>query len=419
MHRRAPARAEEAIPRVTSLAAPLLLVGPLVFAAAGVVAAPDRASALPLYAAREGKPCAHCHIDPGGGGPRNETGQYYEAHDHSFEAYQAPAAGPSPGEAHPLESLLEALSFSGNLRLVYSAAEGSHDAGPRSPRCESCHAAGDRAPDQGFFIMQGELAVSARVSGPVSFFYANDLGITRDAYAVIRLGSSEAFLKAGLFEVPFGIEEIKDHNSLVKARHNVGANLRDVGVQAAVQGARRFASLAILNGGRRAPDAAPVPLFGSWFDENGSPAVALRGGVLSPRFRLGASLLFDDSTGTRPRETVGGIFGSVFGSRWRVSGEVDVGRVRHGGSDTTNVGLVALATVEVHPSLDLSAKLDWFDSDTETSGDTETWYSLIARRRLARNATVEARYRIRDEGDRAPGGSVANDDAIAMLHVQF
>jgi len=66
-----------------------MIVGLAVAAAFGmaatVVVAPKSASALPAYAAKEGKPCGYCHVNPAGGGPRTAKGKQYEAHGHSFK----------------------------------------------------------------------------------------------------------------------------------------------------------------------------------------------------------------------------------------------------------------------------------------------------------------------------------------------
>jgi hypothetical protein len=53
--------------------------------AAALLVAPRSASALPAYAQKEGKPCAYCHVNPAGGGPRNAKGKQYEANGHSFK----------------------------------------------------------------------------------------------------------------------------------------------------------------------------------------------------------------------------------------------------------------------------------------------------------------------------------------------
>jgi hypothetical protein len=65
-----------------------VLVGSTVLAVfvllASMVAVPRSASALPAYAAKEGKPCGYCHVNPAGGGPRNAKGKAYEANGHKF-----------------------------------------------------------------------------------------------------------------------------------------------------------------------------------------------------------------------------------------------------------------------------------------------------------------------------------------------
>lgn len=56
----------------------------MLVASAGLVVAPKHAAALPAYAAKEGKPCGYCHVNPAGGGPRTDKGKAYEANGHKF-----------------------------------------------------------------------------------------------------------------------------------------------------------------------------------------------------------------------------------------------------------------------------------------------------------------------------------------------
>ena len=55
-------------------------------ASAGLVVAPKHASATPAYAAKEGKPCGYCHVNPAGGGPENDKGKEYQANGHKFKS---------------------------------------------------------------------------------------------------------------------------------------------------------------------------------------------------------------------------------------------------------------------------------------------------------------------------------------------
>ena len=56
----------------------------MLVASAALLAAPRHAAALPAYAAKEGKPCGYCHVNPAGGGARNDKGNAYAANGHKF-----------------------------------------------------------------------------------------------------------------------------------------------------------------------------------------------------------------------------------------------------------------------------------------------------------------------------------------------
>jgi hypothetical protein len=59
---------------------------PLLLLACALLLAPDapRAEARPPFARRERKACGYCHINPRGGGPRNQTGLLYARNEFSF-----------------------------------------------------------------------------------------------------------------------------------------------------------------------------------------------------------------------------------------------------------------------------------------------------------------------------------------------
>jgi hypothetical protein len=61
-----------------------LAIGIFVASVSSVVV-PRQATALPAYAAKEGKACGYCHKNPAGGGERNANGKKYEANGHSFK----------------------------------------------------------------------------------------------------------------------------------------------------------------------------------------------------------------------------------------------------------------------------------------------------------------------------------------------
>lgn len=61
-----------------------------------VIAAPS-AHAFKKFAEAEGKPCAYCHVNPAGGGPRNYRGLFYKVNGLSFKGFDDAAEAKKAG----------------------------------------------------------------------------------------------------------------------------------------------------------------------------------------------------------------------------------------------------------------------------------------------------------------------------------
>lgn len=59
-------------------------IAALLFAAAMVVVAPQKAAATPAYAQSTGKPCGQCHANPAGGGKLTAFGSKFQANGHKL-----------------------------------------------------------------------------------------------------------------------------------------------------------------------------------------------------------------------------------------------------------------------------------------------------------------------------------------------
>ncbi|MCL4533997.1 MAG: hypothetical protein M1370_02425 [Bacteroidetes bacterium] len=85
----------------------LLLAILCVVAALALLLRPTPTSALPSYAAATGQACGTCHVDPAGGGPRNDVGQAFEAiPTHSTDpagAWAQISGAPAPAPVPPSE----------------------------------------------------------------------------------------------------------------------------------------------------------------------------------------------------------------------------------------------------------------------------------------------------------------------------
>jgi len=96
---------------IRSLLPPALVAGliALVFLVSGL----PSAHALPEYATRTGEPCATCHVNPGGGGPRTMRGLLW-------------AAQGRPDQVPPLPNVLIAPGVTDGVELYDIACAGCH-----------------------------------------------------------------------------------------------------------------------------------------------------------------------------------------------------------------------------------------------------------------------------------------------------
>jgi hypothetical protein len=177
---------------------PLRRVAPFVLVLASLAAlalSPQRAVTVPLYAARTGLMCGSCHFDPNGGGPRNEFGFSYARNGHSL------VADTTVTEVSSLTNRLGEnlpVYFGLNQRFMLLANQQLRSTGL------------DRA---GFFDMESAIHTVVQPHSRLTLVYSRDGfntgSTTKDAWAMIGL-SSNHYLKAGQFRVPFGLR-LDDH----------------------------------------------------------------------------------------------------------------------------------------------------------------------------------------------------------------
>lgn len=84
-----------------------VLVGVLVFAAQ------QPAHALPEYAARTGQPCATCHVNPAGGGPRTLRGLLWVSQGKPDQVPSLPGGAEKPAAALDGQALFDKFACSG------------------------------------------------------------------------------------------------------------------------------------------------------------------------------------------------------------------------------------------------------------------------------------------------------------------
>lgn len=362
--------------------------------------------ARPEFAAQEDKECIFCHIDPAGGGPRNEVGQVFE--DNYFEFPEDFDAEAIMAE---VEAVTKRLTTAVDIRTAYIKTNDVDHSDRARASCGSCHSAIDS-----FYMMQGELTLNAQASEKVRMTLSNNMGSTLNAFATIDAVPGHLYVKVGQFRIPFGIKQ-KDHNILVRQSYNLGSNKRDVGVEVGGSAGNVFYNAAIFNGGRAI--RSDLNQHKAWTSTIGSSFGPVRAGV---------SYLVD-----KPRDkrnTVAGAFLTAVHNGLSIEAEVNVGNSLADGESlladlgVSSLGYYAGARYRVIPKLIVSGRYEAFDSDRERNGDESRRLSASARYTVADNATLELYYwgNIANK-DRAPETKdrqlAGIDQIILMSHFWF
>lgn len=264
---------------------------------------PRAASALPRFAARNQMECIQCHINPTGGGMRNDYGANVFEKTWLPLAWTAdswidpdpPEEGAAAGDGDEGDGWLsfsgrifDWLSIGGDFRTAYIWVRPDH----------GVTADADPEVTSSFFLMQADLYHAARLGPHVTFVL--DVGVYSgfEAWGLFRpflgIEGFDLYLKAGRFLPPFGIREV-EHQLFTREGVGLSGVDRDTGVEATAYVGPLTLSLALTNG-----------TFGDTaFDTAGSErrtfekAITARASgrlIVGPlRAQLGASFSYNDN----------------------------------------------------------------------------------------------------------------------------
>ncbi|MBI5838229.1 MAG: hypothetical protein HZB25_13400 [Candidatus Eisenbacteria bacterium] len=295
--------------------------------------------ALPVYATREGYPCMQCHVDPNGGGVRNDFGFLYGKNRHLLS---------------PPDSAYTELAFSSKVtdgfwwgtdfRLLFANEYGAE-------RKEFL--------DHFFVPMQGTLYLHAQPIPQLDLVYNRDLRESREAYGLLRgVLPGGAMLKVGQFRVPLGLR-FDDHTNYTKRIETLGYNYQEVdqGLEVSHVGSRTYWQAALQNGGSAKADLWTAKV-----------------GYFKSPVHLGVSGQYNPG-GTSPngdpvRRIRGALFGGVRLGEWVYVSELLVGQNRPdvGPRADTTTGVLAYSgeiNRRVSRAVLVRLKYDFLDPNTK------------------------------------------------------
>lgn len=349
--------------------------------------------AEPYLAVRTGQKCSACHVNPLGGGARNSFGSYYGS-----QVLPAKA-----GDAQLFDNgmISEILRIGGDLRVNLNTSDVEGADATRS-----------------FNTQSGQLYFALQPKGtPVMLYFdqqfAPGSAINREAWAMLKLGDTQHYLKAGTLMLPFGYR-FEDDTALVRTLSKKTFDTNDTGVELGLEFSRATVNVVVSNGSSSANN--PDDKF----------SYTLRGEWIGSFLRAGASAQQNTTelAGVEAEETLFAIFGGANLWGFNFIAEVDSveavvsGAGESAGDNTTPqlAGLVELNR-ELTKGYNLKLTHEWLDPNTDIDNNQRTRNSLLLE--ATPYASVQFRTGIR-KGDDIPQREAGNfTEWFLQMHLYY
>lgn len=405
-------------------------------------AAPARA--IPRFAARNGVECVQCHVNPTGGGLRNEYGANVFARTWLpwSETDLLPPWGGAPASTQGVDATDSGgASFSGavtdwlrlgfDLRAAYIYIRPDERPAPGQ----------DRRVTSSFFLMQGDLYHAVRAERHLTLVL--DVGVYAgfEAWGLFELWperrDKNVFLKVGRFMPAFGIREV-EHQLFTRERVGFGSADRDTGLELTALWGPASISLAAVNGtlGETSFDSAGTqrePFEQALIARAalGAPVGPLRlQGGLSAYSSQNASQANPLFTGAIPSSLTAGVGQGVDELRLGGFATLNVGRftylgdfvrVRDRFADEAVPTFTGYASYQelsfvAHQGLELVATLEFMDRDTRIADNAALRAGGVVE--LFPLASTEVRLMVRRLWDDA-STTGATWDAVVFAHLFY
>jgi len=316
----------------------LLIIVPACLALAAAAA-----SAEPYLAVQQGYACSACHVNPTGGGLRNDFGVV-------FAENAMAATGLPEGLPAWTGRVGEFLRLGGDLRAGWTRTD--------VPNADSQHV---------FGVDQLRLYGAASVIPDRLALYLDEELAPGNAHALeayVRFSDagSGLYLKGGQFYLPFGWR-LQDQTAFVREVSGISMTTPDTGVEIGLDRGSWSAQLDVSNGAANAG-------AGSGYQVT-SQVVWMQSG-----YRIGGAASFTQSDAGNRR--VGGLFAGLRTGPVAWLGEVDgVRDDGFSGGARTLVAALGEADWLIHKGHDLKLTAEYHDPDRAVPQDQRTRYSLL------------------------------------------
>ncbi|GAB3019641.1 hypothetical protein [Bowmanella dokdonensis] len=297
--------------------------------------------AEPYLAYRMQAKCSTCHVNPLGGGMRNEFGAYF--------GYNQLPASVSDLSSAQMGRLTDFVGLGGDLRYNAEYQQDDSDTEASTFRMDSA-----------------QLYLALKPSSNLTFYLdqrvAPGSAINREALLMYRFDSGH-YVKAGKMYAPVGLR-LEDDEALVRQTSGYNFDSSDNGVEVGLEFDRASLSLFVMNGTSAVSNNDKHFLYG------------LRGEYLLGGFRLGSTLL--SNPGDQADELLVNLYGGWSWREWTLLAEADLIRVDHE-DGTHNERWAGLFEVNYQwrPGLNLKLTSEYLDPDRDIEENQQTRYSVV------------------------------------------
>ena len=300
------------------------------------------AFAEPYLAVRQGLKCIACHVNPTGGGLRNDFGTV-------FAQQLLPQHRPSEAPVFS-GKISDLLRLGADLRTGWSGTSIPNQSSQRKFALDQAR-------------IYGEVTlIPQRLALYVDELVAPGSAQTQEAYVRYGGQANGWYAKGGQFYLPFGWR-LQDSSAFVRQLSGINMTTPDTGVELGYESPQWSAQLAVSNGAGNVTEASGHQIV--------AQAVWVRSAV-----RFGAAAATTESD--RGDRRMGGVFAGLRTGRLSWLGEADLVR-DEGFAEGSRSGVSALGEVNwsIRDGHNLKLTGEYFDPDRDVDEDEQNRWSLV------------------------------------------
>lgn len=306
--------------------------------------------AEPYLAIKNNLKCSACHVNPDGGGLRNEFGKIY--------GQQLLPAKASNFDSIKMAQVTQFLSIGADARFnanFQKTEEKNNNTG------------------KSFGVESAQLYVNFKIPETGLSFYldqqvAPGTAINREAVVMYTFGQGD-FIKAGKLFLPYGLR-IEDDSAFIKQATGLNFDNSDNGVEYGINVGNTTMNFFVANGTSQAVNNDDTFLYGARVEH------------LFSNFRLGSSAILNNGDN---KVTMFNIYGGATWKDFTFLTEVDYLTLENSNnvtlpdsaSDIRQLITLAEVNYQWQPGVNIKLTAEYFDPNRDINEDEQTRYSLV------------------------------------------